>query len=71
MRKVTLSFDNGPEPLVTPCVLDCLARHDLKATFFVLGRKVSEPAGSRIALRAHEEGHRIGNHTFTPQHPAR
>jgi peptidoglycan/xylan/chitin deacetylase (PgdA/CDA1 family) len=69
VRKVTLTFDNGPEPLVTPCVLDCLARHDLKATFFVLGRKVSEPVAGRIALRAHEEGHRIGNHTFTHSTP--
>jgi peptidoglycan/xylan/chitin deacetylase (PgdA/CDA1 family) len=64
-RKVTLTFDNGPDPQVTPFVLDCLARHDLKTTFFVLGEKVSHPAGARLARRASEEGHRIGNHTFT------
>lgn len=67
--KVTLTFDNGPEPLVTPDVLDCLAKHNLKTTFFVLGRKVSDPAGARIAHRAHEEGHWIGNHTFTHSTP--
>jgi peptidoglycan/xylan/chitin deacetylase (PgdA/CDA1 family) len=69
VRKVTLTFDNGPEPLVTPHVLDCLARHNLKATFFVVGEKVSEPARARIARRASEEGHRIGNHTFTHSIP--
>jgi peptidoglycan/xylan/chitin deacetylase (PgdA/CDA1 family) len=67
--KVTLTFDNGPEPLVTPGVLDSLADHNLKATFFVLGRKVSEPDRARIARRAVEEGHHIGNHTFTHTTP--
>lgn len=67
--KVTLTFDNGPEPVVTPGVLDSLADHNLKATFFVLGRKVSEPDRARIARRAIEEGHRIGNHTFTHTTP--
>jgi peptidoglycan/xylan/chitin deacetylase (PgdA/CDA1 family) len=65
VHKVTLSFDNGPEPLVTSGVLDCLADHNLKTTFFVLGQKVSELACARIARRAIDEGHRIGNHTFT------
>jgi peptidoglycan/xylan/chitin deacetylase (PgdA/CDA1 family) len=69
MQKVTLTFDNGPEPLVTPFVLDCLARHNLKATFFVLGRKVSDPARIGLAVRASEEGHRIGNHTFSHSTP--
>src|SRR5580698_4391615 len=67
--KVTLTFDNGPEPLVTPSVLDCLAHHTLKTTFFVLGQKVSDPACARIARRAMEEGHRIGNHTFSHTTP--
>jgi peptidoglycan/xylan/chitin deacetylase (PgdA/CDA1 family) len=64
-RRVTLTFDNGPDPEVTPSVLDCLSHHNLKTTFFVLGQKVSDPACARIAQRASEEGHRIGNHTFT------
>jgi peptidoglycan/xylan/chitin deacetylase (PgdA/CDA1 family) len=69
VSKVTLTFDNGPEPLVTPAVLDCLAHHNLKTTFFVLGQKVSDPVCARIARRALEEGHRIGNHTFTHTTP--
>lgn len=69
MRKVTLTFDNGPEPRVTPFVLDCLANHNLKTTFFVIGEKVMEPDRARIAARASEEGHLIGNHTFTHTTP--
>jgi peptidoglycan-N-acetylglucosamine deacetylase len=69
MHKVTLTFDNGPEPSVTPFVLDCLARHNLKTTFFVLGRKVSDPARTPISMRAGAEGHRIGNHTFSHSTP--
>lgn len=67
--RVTLTFDNGPEPLVTPHVLDCLASHNVKATFFVLGRKVVDPARALIARRAIAEGHRVGNHTFSHSTP--
>ena len=44
-RRVTITFDNGPMPEVTPYVLDCLARNDVPATFFVVGRKASTPKG--------------------------
>jgi peptidoglycan/xylan/chitin deacetylase (PgdA/CDA1 family) len=66
---ITLTFDNGPEPQVTPAVLDCLARHNIKVTFFVLGRKASTPEGSALVRRASEEGHWIGNHTFSHSSP--
>ncbi len=69
MRKVTLTFDNGPEPAVTPRVLDCLARHGLRATFFVLGKKVSDPECALLTRRALAEGHRVGNHTFSHTTP--
>lgn len=69
MPKVTLTFDNGPTPEVTPYVLDCLARHDVKAAFFVMGRKANSPGGARLLRRAHEEGHLIGNHTFSHSTP--
>lgn len=64
-RRLTLSFDNGPSPDVTPGVLDLLARHRLPATFFVCGRDVVDPARRAILERARREGHRIGNHTQT------
>ncbi len=67
MATITLSFDNGPEPDVTLRVLDTLRRHELKATFFVLGRKLIEHRD--LAVRAHVEGHWIGNHTFHHEVP--
>ncbi|AUT62778.1 polysaccharide deacetylase family protein [Paraburkholderia terrae] len=62
--KVTLSFDNGPEPEVTPSVLDVLRLHDVQATFFVLGEKLLDGTRKPLLRRAREEGHWIGNHTF-------
>ncbi|HEY8614572.1 MAG TPA: polysaccharide deacetylase family protein [Roseomonas sp.] len=64
---VTLSFDNGPEPAVTPGVLDILRARGVLATFFVLGHKLA--AHRAIAERAHAEGHWIGNHTWNHDRP--
>ena len=69
MFDLTLSFDNGPEPEVTPRVLDILARHGIKTTFFVIGEKLLDPERRALAARAHAEGHWIGNHTFTHSVP--
>ena len=66
---VTLTFDNGPEPAVTPRVLDVLAQADIKATFFMLGSKLADPARRGIAKRVHAEGHWIGNHTWSHKEP--
>ena len=64
---VTLTFDNGPDPAATPRVLDVLAEHGLKATFFVVGEQLKEHRA--LAERAHAEGHWIGNHTLTHPRP--
>jgi peptidoglycan/xylan/chitin deacetylase (PgdA/CDA1 family) len=69
MFDLTLSFDNGPDPEITPLVLDLLARRGIKTTFFVIGEKLAEPGRRRIAERAHAEGHWIGNHTYTHSIP--
>ena len=69
MFDLTLSFDNGPEPDVTPQVLDTLAKRSIKTTFFVIGEKLADPARRRLAARAHDEGHWIGNHTYTHSVP--
>jgi peptidoglycan/xylan/chitin deacetylase (PgdA/CDA1 family) len=50
-------------------VLDCLARHNAKGTFFVMGRKAITPEGAALVRRASAEGHWIGNHTFTHSAP--
>jgi peptidoglycan/xylan/chitin deacetylase (PgdA/CDA1 family) len=68
-KRLTLTFDNGPDAQVTPQVLEELARRRLKATFFVLGKNMAEPSLRAIAERVHAEGHWIGNHTFTHEVP--
>jgi peptidoglycan/xylan/chitin deacetylase (PgdA/CDA1 family) len=67
MRKfdVTLTFDNGPEPDVTPAVLDTLQAHGVHATFFVLGEKLVDGTRKSLLRRMRNEGHWVGNHTFT------
>ncbi|HVG50842.1 MAG TPA: polysaccharide deacetylase family protein [Xanthobacteraceae bacterium] len=69
MFDLTLSFDNGPDPEVTPHVLDVLARRNLRATFFVIGEKIAQPARWALAERAQAEGHWIGNHSYTHSTP--
>jgi peptidoglycan/xylan/chitin deacetylase (PgdA/CDA1 family) len=64
-QPLCLTFDNGPEPEVTPDVLGVLARRHIRASFFVIGQKLRDPAGLALAARARAEGHRIGNHTLT------
>ena len=69
MFDLTLSFDNGPTPDVTPHVLDVLARRGVKSTFFVIGEKLVQPPNRALAERAHAEGHWIGNHTWSHSLP--
>ncbi|WP_411126310.1 polysaccharide deacetylase family protein [Streptomyces sp. x-19] len=63
--KITLTFDNGPTAPVTSQVLDTLACHQAKATFFLVAENLKDPANRAAAERAAAEGHRIGNHTLT------
>lgn len=65
MKRLTLSFDNGPSLEVTPEVLDLLARHRLKTTFFVCGKNILAEPQRSILIRAKQEGHWLGNHTFS------
>ena len=65
MFKLTLTFDNGPEPEVTPFVLDVLRRQDIRSTFFVLGHKLALPGRRALTGRCAAEGHWIGNHTYS------
>lgn len=63
---VLLTFDDGPNPETTPMILDTLKKHEVKAIFFVIGKKAL--AHPEIVQRMLHEGHRIGNHTFS-HHP--
>ena len=62
-KVVALTFDDGPDEVFTPQVLDILKKYDVKATFFLIGEKV--PYNKQIVKREKEEGHEIGNHTYT------
>lgn len=62
-KLIALTFDDGPDEDYTPKILDILKKHDVKATFFVVGQKVGWD--QEIVKREHEEGHEIGNHTFS------
>ena len=60
-RSVYLTFDDGPIPECTPFILDTLRRHDVKATFFMVGDNVRKyPELFRQII---DDGHQIGNHT--------
>jgi peptidoglycan/xylan/chitin deacetylase (PgdA/CDA1 family) len=67
--RVTLTFDNGPDPVGTPLVLEVLRRHRLTATFFVLGRQLDAPGGLDLARRVVSEGHRLGHHGYSHETP--
>lgn len=60
---VALTFDDGPHPEYTPALLDVLARHGARATFFVVGRRVR--AYPAVVARTAREGHALANHTDT------
>jgi peptidoglycan-N-acetylglucosamine deacetylase len=62
---IALTFDNGPTPGVTEPVLDVLAAHHVKATFFAIGRKLTTVEGQALGVRIVANGHRLGGHTFT------
>lgn len=65
MKRVTLTFDNGPHAIGTPQVLDVLSQRGLRATFFLVGERLLEPDLHSLAHRIRAEGHRIANHTLT------
>jgi cellulose synthase/poly-beta-1,6-N-acetylglucosamine synthase-like glycosyltransferase/peptidoglycan/xylan/chitin deacetylase (PgdA/CDA1 family)/spore germination protein YaaH len=64
-KKVAITFDDGPDPIWTPKILEILKREKVKGTFFMIGEVAQENVG--VMQRVAREGHEIGNHTFT--HP--
>ena len=64
-KKVALSFDDGPDPVWTPRILDVLKKYNVHAAFMVIGEEAQDNVG--LLKRYLREGHEIGNHTFT--HP--
>lgn len=61
LKTIYLTFDDGPSS-VTPAILDVLKRHQVKATFFMIGKDVSY---NSIIKRVHDEGHTVAIHSNT------
>jgi peptidoglycan-N-acetylglucosamine deacetylase len=62
---IAMTFDDGPSAKLTPKLLDLLAAHHIKATFFLIGQNAAEYPD--IVAREAKEGHEIGNHSWS--HP--
>lgn len=62
-RCVALTFDDGPDPTLTPQLLAILAAEDVRATFFLVGRSVE--AHPEIARAIASTGHELGNHSWS------
>lgn len=67
-KAIALTFDDGPDPSVTPRIVDLLKQYGAKATFFEIGSKVKQHP--EIARRQAAEGHELANHTYTHRHLA-
>ncbi|BBH21432.1 hypothetical protein Back11_27770 [Paenibacillus baekrokdamisoli] len=61
-REIALTFDDGPDPIYTPLLLDLLKQYDAKATFFVVGMHAERHP--ELLQRMHAEGHIIGIHNY-------
>lgn len=61
-KKIYLTFDDGPTPEITEWVLEELKKHQAKATFFCIGKNISNQP--ELFLKIMDEGHAIGNHTY-------
>lgn len=68
-RKLTLTFDNGPDQRVTPLVLDELEQRRLPAFFFPVGERLEDSGNRSLMDRAAGLGHRFGNHTYSHPRP--
>jgi peptidoglycan-N-acetylglucosamine deacetylase len=63
--KIAFTFDDGPDPLYTPIILDLLKKNGVQATFFVVGSKAQKHP--ELIQRMNQEGHLIGIHNYVHQ----
>ena len=66
-KMIALTFDDGPHPRYTEQILDILKKHEVRATFFVIGENI-EYYDSGILKKIIADGHELGNHTFQHEH---
>jgi len=62
-KSIALTFDDGPDPITTPEILDILKTHSIRATFFCVGERAEKY--KEIVNRIRDEGHIIGNHGYS------
>ncbi len=67
--RIALTFDDGPDPDITPTILDVLKRYNVRATFFVIGQNAER--SPNLIDRELAMGHEIGNHTYTHKYLGR
>lgn len=63
-ESILFTFDDGPDTGITGSVLDLLRKHDARAAFFVIGDRINAE-NEHVLRRIVEEGHVLGNHSFT------
>jgi len=62
-KKIALTFDDGPHPILTPRILSILEKYQIKATFFIVGENAKNYP--LVVEQILNQGHEIGNHTYT------
>ncbi|MFD1955464.1 polysaccharide deacetylase family protein [Paenibacillus thailandensis] len=68
-KAVAFTFDDGPNPIYTPQLLQIFGQTGGKATFFMLGSQIE--IHPEVARAVHAQGHEIGNHTYSHPHLSR
>lgn len=62
-KKIAITFDDGPDEIITPQVLNTLSDYQAKASFFVIGKNIK--GKEHILKQAYDKGHVIGSHSFS------
>ena len=65
-RAIALTFDDGPDPVYTPRLLRLLSRHQVPATFFLVGKRAL--AAPDVVKAIVNDGHEVGNHSWSHRH---
>ncbi len=63
VKKIALTFDDGPDPIITPRVLDVLKKENIQATFFLVGKNLE--GNESLVNRIIRDGHAIGGHSYS------
>ncbi|HEX8022626.1 polysaccharide deacetylase family protein [Mucilaginibacter sp.] len=62
-KVIAITFDDGPDTVATPQILDILKQHNVPVAFFCIGNRIA--GNATILKQIHEQGHVIGNHSFS------